>query len=504
MFGNFPTNDDWIFVRQIQAFSQNIFTLNARLDPSFIAQGFLGLGWEKLFGISFLSLQILTFLITIATAFLFYKTLLILNVKKNLAVVTSLLLFFNPLVFTSAFSFMTDNYFAFFLILSVFAYLKYRQNSQLKYFAVSLIGAALATLTRQIGLFIFIAIFSQELKTKKAFFTALTAILTFAIVYFWPRYESNPMFIDPQYLGERFLFMLLSIHYFPLFLFPIFFGLKVKKNWKLLIPLTLAFATFLFIYDFFPVGNVLYLEGLHIKSDFRPIFSLFDNLFFKIPFALVIGYSFSILTTFVAQNFNLFRKNTFLFTLFALNIGILFVSSDYYDRYLIPSFIILALYFIPEISQHFTVTKSVVVFLALIIFISVTLQWDFSQKRNLMWQQAYMLQKEKNIFSQISLNDTYSNYINAQMTNDFTGLTAPRSFGFKCYVQNYTTGTFWLENLENYIENHYLDNPRPYLSKKKNMSRIKNNLDSLIYNESYFSPIYNLVGKKTFVGAWCI
>ena len=63
-FGEFVVNDDWIFVRQIEAFLQGAFKINALVDPTFIAQGVSGFLWSKVFGLSFFSLRMLTLVFT--------------------------------------------------------------------------------------------------------------------------------------------------------------------------------------------------------------------------------------------------------------------------------------------------------------------------------------------------------------------------------------------------------------------------------------------------------
>ena len=49
-----------------------------------------------------------------------------------------------------------------------------------------------------------------------------------------------------------------------------------------------------------------------------------------------------------------------------------------------------------------------------------------------------------------------------------------------------------------------IENPRVYGSKKNySLPSPKKHLDELKYNDEYFSPIYNIVGKKAYVGSWC-
>jgi len=91
------------------------------------------------------------------------------------------------------------------------------------------------------------------------------------------------------------------------------------------------------------MGNVLYIEELYAKSDFRSNFSLFDNIFLKSGLALVWGFGFAKLLLYVLSKIkgvvrlgNFSKPEIFLLSSAALNFGVLFLSSDMYDRYLLP------------------------------------------------------------------------------------------------------------------------------------------------------------------------
>ncbi len=280
------------------------------------------------------------------------------------------------------------------------------------------------------------------------------------------------------------------------------------------------FFTYLLNFDFFPVGNVFYLEELYTKSDFRSNFSIFDNVFFKIPFAALLGYVYANFITKVfltAKNIKpkvlikkpLNKELLFLAINAIVYLLILLVSSDFYDRYLIPSFIFVFLIFLNKYKDNIKITKNSVICLILFIFISFSLELEFSNSTKLKYAQAEKLQKTTGYVSQISLNDTYLNYAISKDSNDYTGLIERKSFEYKCYIQQYTLdGDSILlkqaQNLEDYVHRQIVSNPKPYKSNKKQIPRIKNHLDELVYNQEYFSPIYNLVGKHAYVGSWCI
>lgn len=528
MFGNYPVNDDWVFVRQIEAFQNGILTLSAELDPSFVSQGFLGYFWSKFFGTSFISLQVLTFLITLFALFGFIKILQLLKIEKKIIALCALVFIFNPIIFTSTFSFMTDNYFLFFFIWSIYFYLKFlvKKENTLN-IVLGSIFVLLATLTRQVGILIAVAFalvetiqLLKDKNLKKHFINiaipVVISLLSIYITLVWPRFGANRTFIMSEQYKDRLFQVLLSLHYFPVFIFPFLIGLRANVRKKVLIPVIFAIGYFLYTYDFFPVGNVLFLEKLYTKSDFRPSFSVIDNIYFKLMFASTLSVA---ITKLLVVLFNALKakkrvfdqSDAFLVITAVLNFAILFISSDYYERYLIPSVIVFFILIVKKFSKQITITKNVKVALVLFIFISFSLQLEAYSIGKLKWKQVMALSEETGLATQIYHSGTYINYVVTQRENDFTGLIDRHaSFTNKCFVREYTlennsvTRKF-LENLQEKFSNTFLKNPRPHgANKKDGISRATKNLDNLIYNEEYRSLIFNPVGKRAFVASWCI
>ena len=635
MFSNAPINDDWIFLRQIEAFDLGIFTLSKEIDPSFILQGLLGFVWGKLFGISFLSLQVLTFLITLLGVYALYLIFKELEIPRNFIVLALLLYFFNPLVFASAFTFMSDNYFLTFLLFSLFFYVKFLKTLERRNLLFAGIFTFLSILVRQTGILTFFAfsavftyIYVLNLKTTidqkfnleyifrllqgvKLRFLDSTSVYTqigfkkyiknvgtltlfvfsaYLIYSTWPTYGNNRTFILLTQIPERLYLMLLALLYFVVFMFPLMFLIKlwnfnfakIKRNpfkfIKQFAPFALLFVFFykyFYGFDLFPLGNVLYIEDLYTKSNFRSNFSLFDNVVFKSFMSLVFSYSvstfiyyfakalyktfdsnspFDVLKTYISGFFTkkvvtaktkkIFWLLNFLqsknestqisqktaITLFLIATGIfnyliLLISSDIYDRYLLPSFVCFLIAFLynnhsqfvlnsvdasKNFRAFFSTNKLLAALTLLLIFISLVLQWEYSQKNNLMYKQAFAISEQTGAVKQISLNDTYLNYAISKAENDYTGTIERKSFEYKCFVQDYTLdseNSFFksLARLHDNVTDKYFDNPKPYNFKKKNnLPRVKKNLDKLIYNDEYFSPLYNFVGKRAFVGSWCL
>lgn len=528
MFGNYPVNDDWLFLWQVKAFSQGVFTVNARVDPSFVSQGILGLLWSKIFGLNYISLQVLTFLVTLLTAYFVYLILINIHLRKIHALIASLLFFFNPLVFISAFTFMSDNYFLFFLSVSTFFLIKYFNLRKKRFLILGLIGALLASLTRQPGLLIFFAvlvvyaadIFFNKKKVNCADVILLMffVLFTTCLILFWPRYGDNKLFVDIKYISDRLKYLRYAPQYLIVFLSPLLLGitgvLKKRNNKIIVFILTIVFGVFIFKSDIFPLGSVLYLEGLYSKSDFRSNFSILDNFLTKIILSVIASFGASKLLVFfvssAGKKTRLSSVDLFLLVGAVINILILLFGSDLYDRYFLPGFFFLLIFLFAKAPIMTLSSRPVFAGLALIAFVSISLQWDFYAKNTLMWEQVNKLRDTTGLSTEIDFNDTYIKHAVVRETGDFTGLGSIRgSFDKKCFVQYYTEDSdikFFktLQNLNTKISEKLIENPRPLDVRKKTVSRVKNNLDNLLFNESYPSVLYGLVGKKAYVGSWCL
>ena len=528
MFGNYPVNDDWVFLWQVKAFASGIFKINAELDPSFVAQGFLGLLWSKVFGLDYLSLQVLTFLISLGTVYFVYKTLITLGSQKIYAIAGALTLLFNPLFFISSFTFMTDNYLLFFLSSATYFFVRYLTQFNFRNLILGSFFGMLAAATRQNGILIFLPVFilgfvpfSKE-KGKQLLFPAIFLSLSVAVAFFWPRFGENKRFIEVEDFTGRLQTLLYAPQYLLIFLSPVFLAIRGRLQglWRKIIAvvITVPAAYLLFKTDLFPMGNVLYIEELYAKSDFRSNFSLFDNIFLKSGLALVWGFGFAKLLLYVLSKIkgvvrlgNFSKPEIFLLSSAALNFGVLFLSSDMYDRYLLPSLLFLLLFLFGRLGTNYSLNRMCVFLsIALMAFISIVLQWDFSAKNSLMWKQLEDVRQKTGMSTQIDLNDTYINHVVVRESGDFTGLEPRRgSSDPLCFIQDYTLDTSSvlskkLESLGRVISSKVVENPKPAGVRKKTLPRIKNNLDILLFNEEYPSILYGSVGKKAYVGSFCI
>ena len=530
--GNFPINDDWIFYRQVEAFLSGQFRINSLIDPSFISQGLVALFWSKIFGLSFYSLRLLSILFTLVFAFFTYRCLKLLNLRKPLAEVAILILLFNPIILNSSMTFMTEIYFLAFVSISIFFFLNYFQKSNIPYLILACIFSGFALLIRQTGIVLFISyilvLFLDPIRNKKYKFLDLginvVILLTFLLIYFtWPSVglSISGKIISPSIFISRIgLFLCIPI-YFIFFSLPLILSIKDKfvlKTSYLTILITILISFLIYKYDIFPIGNVFYVEDLLSKTGFRTNFSLYDNVLFKVVLSFFISFALikliSLVYAYSTKCIGFLKRLTSVYLFLVLCfLGFLIASllgNDFYDRYLITAFyffIILLCIFVN--SLHKLNVKKLYVITALFIFFSFSLQYEFFNVTRERWAQAIKLQEITGLKTGIKVNNEYLR-LNHTDKESFTNNDNGRPVGieYKCFVQDYTMETnsrlsMFMQRIDNFTM-AYIRNPKIYDYKKENLPNIKKSISKLIINKEIKSPIYNLVGKKEFVGSWCL
>ncbi|NMB69651.1 hypothetical protein GYA27_00405 [candidate division WWE3 bacterium] len=524
--GNFPTNDDWYFVRQVKAFDLGIFKLHAKVLPIFIVQGFLGLLWGTLFGIGFDSLRILTLLVTLFSGIILYRTILLVTPQKRLAGLGMFIYLFNPIVLSSAFTFMTENYYLLFMVCSVYFAVKFFNLNRTKEFYLALLFMLLTSLVRQTGLFLFLAFFAaaswknvKNISWRKTLFFFFSLTVTILLIVFWPRYQTSvidkSINLSSGYnvILERLSVYLLAIPMLVFWISPLFIIKKpsVGRLFDVSV-LTWLFSYIVFRVDIFPLGSVFYFESLHIKSGFRHSLSIFDNVPAKIVMSVYLGLLISVSAIYV---FNKIKKihinNRVTVFLWLCVVGVLtpiLLTPTVYDRYFTPLIVFTVLLLIPEIkSQSKIFTLGILIF----AFISVVNVYEFIIVKSLKHKlyESLLADSTVNVTERdIYIDDTYSKYLYAEEQEDYAGRgqNLPVGLVHKCFIQQYTIDgpfTLFIKNLEDKVEKR-IKNPSVYGSTPpiRNI-RISKHLNELNRNEMYFSPLYSIIGKTAFVGSWC-
>lgn len=532
--GEFAVNDDWAFVRQVEHGVNGSLKISSIIDPSFIAQNLLGVGWARLFGPGFTSLRFLTIFITVVSIWGIYRFLKLFDVGDFITLCTLLISYFNPLVFTSSMSFMGEAYILFGFIWSTYFYVKGYKTGNYSNFIHGSLFAGFALLVRQSGIVLFIAffLFFPFIATKNKGWwkillpNILIFLASFLIMAYWPRYvglgvvtapgisDLASKLVESKYIGKKLKFMLFSLPYFSFFIFPFLVSIKTnisKWFWLLIIPLSFALSWQIFKLDLFPVGSVFYIEELYSKSNYRFNLSLFNNIPLKLFISFIIGYSLiKLLSLLFTIKTKLKKEDLPQMFLTLVMLGAFFINffaNDYYDRYLVPSIFSFIMLFIVW-KKDFLLERRFLISLGvfILVFISFVLQFEYFQQTKLRWKQANYLQEKTGLVSGIFVDGVYAKYSNAKKEGDYTGaVVRGGSTEYYCYVIKNTDGKGFklLGFIEEKLEKR-IGNPRIYDSRKpEGIPSIDKHMDELIMYDEYFSPLYSIIGKRAFVGSWC-
>src|SRR3989339_578305 len=148
---DFMQNDDWVYYGMVENFMKLNFKLDPLSAPTFYTQGLIGVVYARFFGLQ--SLSVLTLIISVLCFYVFF---VILRKHFNLgrfgSVLVSLLMFFNPLFIYSVWGFMTENYFLFFMLLSILFYLETVKTGGRKNTLLYVLFIFLALNIRQVAL----------------------------------------------------------------------------------------------------------------------------------------------------------------------------------------------------------------------------------------------------------------------------------------------------------------------------------------------------------------
>lgn len=543
-WGNYPINDDFYYFTQVKAFSMGFFKKSALITPTFILQGYLGLLWSTLFGISYLSLRFLTIFISISCLYIIFKILLTLNVKKALILPCLLSMAFNPIFYASSFTFMTENYFLLFWLLSTLFFIKSQTNDKIRYLVISTIFGGFSTLIRQYGFVLFpiFLIINYYKPSQRKISRFLAILLPFVIIstfgFIYPKYI-NPefpksfnilmFFTSVKSLFER-IFNIYYLSYSGFILLPFTIGkfIELKRKGKLSIGIISVFTSF-FIYkgNLFKIGNIFYLEGLYAKMFNNIRLNLLNNIPFKLLLSLLISVSVAIIAHSIIiksmksfskkHNFKMRISNTsLLLELMILGFYLIALITDkFYDRYLLNFFVIATIYSAFKVNKY-NHKNLIIMYLMTFLVSSITflISVDYYRQMNLKWKMVEEITRSYEIKNtDIFLDPVYIKSALMEERDNYSGLKLLNTDDYypTCFIQEYSEGDGnYLSKLFNYLNNHpkiikYISNP-----KIENVSLLKSKdnhfdpNDRLIKSEEYKTPMYNLIGKKMYVRAFCV
>lgn len=526
-WGEYAVNDDWDFFLHVRQFLQDDFYKNSLIDSAFISQGFIALVWSKIFGFSFSALHSLTILFTVVFVLGVYKILSHFSVSNQAKTITLLSLLFNPIIFHSSYSFMTEVYCLTFMVWSVYSFLVFLENSKYSHLALASIFALLSTLVRQFGVVLFVAfiivLVVKNLKSlfKKSFLFQISLVLfslvaSTLILKFWPQYQGDNsermanLFLPLSQIQTVFARLLAVLPYVAFFFSPLILGSLATKSKKVLAAILLsAFVAAypIFNSDVFSIGNVFHLEGILVRDEITLDFTLFNNPMFKIFLSYYLAVNLIVLLVGLFKrpkiDFSL-QKLLFLLLVLGLTVPVLIVG-DFFDRYLINAYVF---GFLMMVIWHAKINKFSFFATFLLVFIGVLLTWDFVVSSRLKWDQAKQLSARTGLVKSIYVSSPYQKYAYVSQFTDSSQMNN-RYFAnsqYECFVQTYAIPQE--PRIEKLLMLNFnglqVENPRIPEYKDKPYIKIENNLKRLIYNTEYFSPVKALTGSRSFVGTYCV
>lgn len=537
-WGNYAVGDDLYYFVQIQGFNSGSYIKNGHIDTAIVYQILIGQVWSQIFGLSFISLRILSIIFTLFIILGLFKILQILNVNKFLSLISIFLIIFNPKVFHSSLSFNSEIYFIFFILWGFYYLLKYEKSESWKFLIYSVIFSGLSVGVRQVGiLFILVYVLFAFVKyrnfkniyvNKNKFIIPLVIFLSIAAIgIFWPKqvsdFQENSKsllaVIDFAFVSDKFYNLWQEIPYLSLILFP-FLLLFIKdlnfKNRLILIIPALVLGVIFTKSNVFSIGNTFYLEGMDARSYTVLREHLFNNLLIKIIFSVFLSYVFLGSLLFIYSKIEIIKTNKISLILFFTSLVFLsstLLAQTSYDRY----FIYFEIFFVLGIStilNRFFI-KSIFYYISVLflIFFTTFYQTDYHQNMKLKWELAQQITIDRNLKPlDTYVNETYLKFNYISKINDFKGIRSfkPKYYEYQCFTINgVSESKSFIRGLVDAIDyyllkiNFFHDISIEGYGYAK--SQIKNcNNCKVLYQKYYFSPMYELYGKSKYVKVYCL
>lgn len=407
--GDFALNDDWAYGKSVYHFNKyNEFVIGLWPAMSLYSHALLGLVFVKFFGFSFTVLRFANMFLCVVTLFHIYKFFC----KKNTATISALVcafIVFNPFYMNVFNSFMTDLTFFNFSFLAFYYLNEYTIMKKWWQLFLFFSYAVLATLTRQLGLALFLAYaLVAIIKHYKAPKQWLMPLFLFAggltVLYLFELFESSRFRWDWSYQGvflsptkiplgidaiprmyHKTFFIIKNSGLWLLLLFTLTFPLlleRIKKGNKI----TLIIIPILFIvclitrFNEHTLGDVFINLGVGIEStvDMLMIYATdlhATNTFFYIFLLILFCAGYFLLALFVgslqwARIKELNVSRLFIITIICLYLILIGIADSSFDRYCIFFGLFVIVYVMSNtiVYSNLSLKLSVMVFIVIFSF----------------------------------------------------------------------------------------------------------------------------------------
>jgi len=432
---NFMQNDDWYYYSQVQRFLSFNFKLLPQIAPVFYLQGAISTLFSLLFGLN--NIPFLTMAIAVLNIFVFYLILTsILHKDIFTSLILSLTLFFNPLFQYSLIGFMTEQYFLFFLLCSLYFFLKFEIIPNYINLIFSNIFVSLGFLVRQVSLVFSLALFLYFLINRKWKIALYQILFTLVMVFLYLLLPKTPEMLSKTYqlqhlLNFHYIYAVFygSLIYLAAFSIPILILVAIGAFQKIstrTIILTVLFAFVLYFIMQIPFkpmsvswGEFPYFENtwertgfmardiIGTKYQFRGIFDLYKH--WDITAKVVLSLFLS--TFFLVKRL---RKKILSFEAIYLSVYmmLMFLTITFYDRYILVMLPILLIWFAKMLNTNQRVSWLLMGAFALFLaFYSYNFISDFVLRESFVWEKTIKLQ------GLVSANSAWNEKNNIDTTN---------------------------------------------------------------------------------------
>ena len=416
---DFYQNDDWVYYEMVSRFMKGDFTLHPYTGPTFYTQGLIAAGFAKIFSLE--KLPILTLLFSVANFYLL-SAFILYRMKKQFStsVLVGLIYFFNPLNMYLTFGFMTEVYFMFFFLLSLWCILLFDETKNYKYLALMALVVFAGLNVRQVSLFIPLGL-GLFYSYKQNWKPAAVSLITFGALYFYyekifpltPRIIEVPLqwknLLDKDYVAAVFIgtFIVLTAFLLHVFLSSVNIKEILSKKKHVLLFLALAVGLyFLMISNFNPHevswGEFPYFENTFERTGFYPrgisgtkyyfkgnydLYRYWD-LVSKILFPIFVSY----VIVFKRKAINLYLVLAVVYT------GMLIATKAFYDRYLHILIPTILLFLLKDYFQESKYSKVILSgFVLFLMFFSYQLSNDFVLVNKYVWNRSEEISKTEGI-----------------------------------------------------------------------------------------------------------
>ena len=388
--GNFPINDDWAYAKNVYHLAVNgVLKFSDWPAMTLIAQTLWGTLFCKIFGFSFTTLRFSVLALSFAGIVFYYLIALKASRNEKTAFIATAVMIFNPLFFTLSYSFMTDVPFLVFILGTVYFFILYLEKSNIKYLLIATFFGLIATMIRQLGIWIMISmiltyIFTSKVKLKQLILLFLTTGIVFLVMEGFLYYLEARKMLSANYSTTTDLFRLLFtgnyfrniisricdlFFYSGFFLSPFVFYVlpsvwqqtRSRVRWIMILITILLSIPLFFFKAGFPSGNVIYNFGLNPKIltdtfwglHWRPHIN--DMTMAGIQFVVLIFTAVMILTLLLSITMlfkNKREENNRFEWMMKIQAGIiwsgffglLLINQFFFDRYFLPLITFLSLF----------------------------------------------------------------------------------------------------------------------------------------------------------------